>query len=141
MKKKIKLQNSLSELDLLNKELKKIAGLWKLPQIIIFQINLVLDELFTNTVSYGYSDDSVHEVLITIDYKSDRILLTMVDDGMAFNPAEKRNYDTTLPPAQREPGGLGILLVQKYIDELSYTRRDGKNITTLIKRVDKDNDS
>lgn len=141
MKVKIKLQNSLSELDLLNKELKRIAEWWKLSQKIIFQINLVLDELFTNTVSYGYSDDSVHEVLITIDYNADRILLTMVDDGMAFNPAEKRNYDTKLPPTQREPGGLGILLVQKYIDELSYTRRDGKNITTLIKMVDKNNNS
>lgn len=139
MKVEIKLQNSLSELDQLNKELKKIAEWWKLPQKIIYQTNLVLDELFTNIVSYGYSDDSVHEVLITIDYNGDRILLTMVDDGMVFNPAEKSKYDTTLPPAQREPGGLGILLVQKYIDELSYTRRDGKNITTLIKRVDKDN--
>ena len=141
MRVKIRLQNSLSELDLLNKELKKIGEWWKLSQKIILQINLVLDELFTNTVSYGYSDDSVHEVLITIDYKADRILLTMVDDGMAFNPAEKRNYDTKLPLTQREPGGLGILLVQNYIDELSYTRRDGKNITTLIKRVDKNNNS
>lgn len=138
MKAKIKLHNSLSELDLLNKELEKVAEWWKLPQKIMFQVNLVLDELFTNIVSYGYSDESAHEILVTIDFKGDRILLTIVDDGMAFNPAEKRNYDTTIPPAQREPGGLGILLVHKYTDEISYARRDGKNIITLIKKVDKE---
>ncbi len=141
MKVKIKLQNSLSELDQLNKELERIAERWNLSQKVMFQVNLVLDELFTNTVSYGYSDDSAHEILITIDYQDDRIRLTMVDDGMAFNPAEKRNYETTMVPTQREPGGLGILLVQKYTDEISYARRDGKNIITLIKKIDKETGS
>lgn len=141
MKAKITLQNSLSELELMNKELERIGECWKLPQKVMFQVNLVLDELFTNTVSYGYKDDSAHEILITIDYQGDRILLTMVDDGRAFNPAEKRKYDTTIPPAQREPGGLGILLVQKYTDQISYARREGKNIITLIKNVGKETGS
>ena len=133
----IKLHNSLSELDSLSEKLRELGETWHLPDKIIHQINLVLDELFTNTVTYGYSDDLDHIISISFDYDTDQIFIKMVDDGHNFDPTEQEEPDMSLTPEERELGGLGIFLVHKYIDEITHAYKDGNNIIHMVKKLHK----
>lgn len=133
----IKLHNSLSELESLSEKLRKMGETWHLPDRIIHQINLVLDELFTNTVTYGYSDDLDHIISISFQYNNDQIFIKMVDDGHNFDPTEQKEPDMSLPPEERQLGGLGIFLVHKYIDEITHTNKDGSNIIHMVKKLNK----
>ena len=55
------------------------------------------------------------------------------DHGIPYNPLEKADPDVTLPAHKRKIGGLGIFMVKKVMDELSYEYKDGQNIMTIRK--------
>ncbi|MEA2114828.1 MAG: ATP-binding protein [Thermodesulfobacteriota bacterium] len=129
------LRNSLSELDRLSEQLRLAGQRWKLFEKTIFQINLVLDELFTNIVNYGFDDTSDHSIVISLEYDGERMQITMTDDGHAFDITQADNPELDISPDQKDVGGLGIFLVRQYVDEISYKRDNGKNIIKLIKII------
>lgn len=129
------LRNSLSELDRLSEQLRLAGQQWKLSEKTIFQINLVLDELFTNIVSYGFDDTLDHSIVISLEYDGERMQITMTDDGHAFDITQADNPELDISPDQKDVGGLGIFLVRQYVDEISYKRDNGKNIIKLIKII------
>ena len=103
---------------------------------LLFQIRLVLEEVGTNIVKYGYDEESEREKEIHITLTSRQRALTMeiVDDGKPFDPlsdAPAPDLDSALE--DRPIGGLGVYLVRELVDEVYYRRDDGKNKLTLIK--------
>lgn len=100
----------------------------------ITNINLSLDELVTNVISYGYDDDKAHEIHISLRERDDGALVVeIVDDGAPFDPfteATEPNVHAVLE--QRPIGGLGVYLVKSLIDHVHYERRDGHNRITLV---------
>ena len=129
------LRNSLSELDRLSEQLSLAGQRWKLSEKTIFQINLVLDELFTNIVSYGFDDTLDHSIVISLEYDGERMQITMTDDGHAFDINQADNPELDISPDQKDVGGLGIFLVRQYVDDISYKREKGKNIIKLTKII------
>ena len=77
-------------------------------------VNLVIEEMVTNTLKFGYNDDAVHEILLRLEILAQRVLLTLEDDAHEFNPIEAPPPDINLPAEQRTPGGLGIHLVRQF---------------------------
>ena len=63
-------------------------------------------------------------------------MIEILDDGRPFNPFAQATPDTTLPLEARRVGGLGIHLVQKVMDEVSYERRIDKNLVKLVKSIE-----
>ena len=61
------------------------------------------------------------------------VRLVLSDDGKPFDPLAQRDPDTTLSAAEREIGGLGILIVKKTMSPVTYRRRNGNNILTMGK--------
>ena len=61
------------------------------------------------------------------------IIITFIDRGMPFNPWENRDPDTSLDADEREVGGLGIFLVKKTMDDVSYEYRAGQNVLSIKK--------
>lgn len=129
------LENSLSELNRLSEMLDKIGEQWQLPGKALLQLNLVLDELFTNVVSYGFEKESTHQVRFTIQFHADEVQITMCDDGKPFDPTLPANPDFKLPIEDKEIGGLGIFLIRQYTDEVDYKREHEQNIVTLTKKI------
>ena len=129
------LRNSLSELDRLSEQLSLAGQRWKLSEKTILQINLVLDELFTNIVSYGFDDTLDHSIVISLEYDGERMQITMTDDGHAFDINQADNPELDISPDQKDVGGLGIFLVRQYVDDISYKRDNGKNIIKLTKII------
>jgi anti-sigma regulatory factor (Ser/Thr protein kinase) len=94
---------------------------------------LVIEELVTNCVKYGGA--SAGEVEVEMQVKDGRLTMVVTDQGPPFNPLEWPAPDTSLPPEQREVGGLGLHLLRTLSDEMSYERREEQNRVTIVKKV------
>lgn len=130
-----KLDNKLSELDRLSELLNTIGEQWSLSSSVVLQINLVLDELFTNLVCYGLEEGSEEQITITLNYEIDRIKIILSDAGKAFDPTIPQDPDLDVPLDEKEVGGLGIFLVRQYTDNIDYRRENDRNIVTLTKKI------
>lgn len=96
--------------------------------------SVVVEEMVLNIVDYSHSEYLDIEILR--DEKS--ITLRIHDAGTPFNPLEREMPDLTLPMEKRPIGGLGIFMVIKYMDSITYDYAGGENILTLIKNLTKD---
>ena len=107
------------------------------PKHLHMQLNLVLEEWLVNIVSYAFSDgdDTVHEIELRLWQGEKEIKIEIIDDGMAFDPVNKSDPDTSLPIEEREIGGLGIMFIKNSVDEFSYARENDLNIVTMIKNL------
>ena len=101
-----------------------------------FQIDMAIDELYTNVASYAYpSGKGDLTVRFEADKASRTIRVTFEDRGIPYNPLEKEDPDVTLPAEKRQIGGLGIFMVKKMMDGMYYEYNDGKNILTIEKKI------
>ena len=67
---------------------------------------------------------------------SDRLAtITFLDGGVPFDPLKKADPDVTLSAEERQVGGLGIFLVKKTMDDMTYRFEDGKNVLTIYKHI------
>jgi sigma-B regulation protein RsbU (phosphoserine phosphatase) len=131
----LRLQNQLKELDRIVALLELLGDEWTIPQRTVMELNLILEELFTNVVFYAYDDGQEHEILLTFNKLSaSKLEITLEDDGREFNLLEKdTSENVTHGIEERKIGGLGIHFVKQLVDEIRYQRRDGKNIVILIR--------
>ena len=100
------------------------------------QINVAVEELFVNISLYAYpsgSGSATISISVLDDPKTAEI--TLIDSGVPFDPLEKEEPDISLNAKEREIGGLGIYMVRKTMDELTYENVDGCNITTIRKKM------
>lgn len=101
----------------------------------IFNINLSLDELLTNTINYGYDDNEEHVIIINMYLAVSEIVIQVQDDGKPFNPLDMPDPDLNRDLDERPAGGLGIYLVRTMMDQVEYERRGNQNIITMRKRI------
>ena len=113
--------------------LKKFCAENGLPDKILFDLNLSLDELVTNIISYGFDDTEEHDINITIEKIDDGVEIKLVDDGAEFNPLNEHDPKIGAALEEMEVGGLGIYFVKNKMDEIHYERQLGKNILKLKK--------
>ena len=102
----------------------------------VFQINLVLDELISNVINYGYPKEENREIYLKyIIDENNKLILEIRDDGIPFNILEMKEVDVSLGIDERPVGGLGIHLVKNIMDEIEYERKNKQNILTLKKEL------
>ena len=94
---------------------------------------MALDELITNVVSYGFQDGAAGEVHLHVELSPRRLAITVSDGGVPFDPLAQPEPDTTAPVETRAIGGLGILLVRKMMDDVTYQRSGTRNVVTFMK--------
>ena len=103
----------------------------------MLEINIALDELFTNIISYGFRDDLEHLVKIQIMRENCTLTLCVEDDGIPFNPLKAKDIELPCDIEDYKIGGLGLHLVKKLMDQVCYERCEGKNKLTLKKEIEK----
>ena len=99
------------------------------------QLNLALEEAVANVVNYAYPEGTDGTVDIDAKRKGNSISFVISDSGKAFDPTARENVDISAGVRERPVGGLGIHLIRKIMDTVSYERRDGKNILTITKNI------
>lgn len=106
----------------------------KLDESVSFAINLAVEELFTNMVKYRA--DNPNDILIELSKVDNNAIVTLIDyEAELYDIKQAKTYDPTQPLENRKPGGMGIHLVKKFIDEIDYEYQDGTSKITLIKNV------
>lgn len=96
---------------------------------------LAIEELVTNSMKYGYDDGAEHTIEIVFTVEGATLTVTVIDDGRPFDPLAAPEPDLDVPVEERGAGGLGIFLLRKMADAMSYERRDGTNRVTLSRRL------
>jgi anti-sigma regulatory factor (Ser/Thr protein kinase) len=129
------LKSKLSELKTLCRHLEDCGNMMELPQKCLLQINLGLDELFTNIISYGFEDESEHQIKFTLAKAEETLVVQVEDDGIPFNPLDAAGPGVVRDLDSINIGGLGIHLVKKVMDDIDYQRVEGKNKIILKKCV------
>ncbi len=115
--------------------LERIALSWKLTPRQLFEINLILEELCTNYIEHAGGDEK-SSLEINLSSDSSNLAITVKDNGPPFNPTKVAVPDFNLPIDQRSAGGIGLHLVRQYTDEILYSRKNGKNITRMKKKLE-----
>ena len=106
------------------------------PLKVQMQLDVAIDEIFGNIAYYAYGKGSGNATIqIEMEENPPKITLTFIDPGIPYHTLESKDPYITLYFEDREIGGLGIFLVKKTMDELSYEYVDGQNILTMKKEL------
>lgn len=107
----------------------------KIGVAIVNDINVALDEVLTNIVSYAYSPGEQAEILVRLAIIGSEIVAEIEDGGRPFDPLQAPPPDLSKPLRDRKVGGLGIHFIRSLMDEVSYQRIDGRNRLRLSKKL------
>ncbi len=108
------------------------------PMRVMLEIDVAAEEIFVNVASYAYTS-GIGSVAIEVNFeeKPKAVAIRFIDSGIPYNPLEKEDPDVTLPAEKRGIGGLGVFMVKKSMDEVTYEYKDGKNHLTIRKFFDR----
>lgn len=106
-----------------------------LPPAVRRSLHVALDELLSNILVHGFAGRDGGQITVEAVLRTDRVCVTLTDDGGPFDPLAMAAPDTTLTTQARRIGGLGIHLVRQMMDEVSYQRRADRNVVVLAKRL------
>ena len=126
-------KNDLIEIQRLVQTIVTFGKTYHLSREIIHDLNLVLEEVLSNTILYGYEDTHEHQIDVQISIQQQTLMVQIKDDGKPFNPLEAPEPDIEKPIEERKIGGLGIYLVRRLMDVLTYKREGGKNVLVMKK--------
>ena len=99
-------------------------------------IEVCVEEIFVNIASYAYSPGSGETIIdCDVDKNTSEVTIVFKDGGTPFNPLEKKDADISPEALLGREGGLGIFMVKKMMDFVSYEYKDGKNILLIRKKV------
>lgn len=118
--------------EFVNKELER----FNCPPKAKAEIDIVIDELFSNIANYAYNPE-VGEATVKVEVEDNPqvVKLTFMDKGIPYNPLAKEDPNTKLSIEERGVGGLGIFMVKKSMDSIDYEYKDGHNILKIKKNI------
>ena len=124
------IENIETVIDFVNGQLEEI----KCPLKAQMQIDIAIDELFGNIAHYAYNPETgPATVRVEVTEEPIAVVITFIDRGVPYDPLKKEDPDITLSAEERAIGGLGIFMVKKTMDEVSYAYWDGQNVLTIRK--------
>ena len=105
------------------------------------RVRLVLDDLLNNIATYAYeglepAGGERQQIELRVELVQSRLVITISDEGVPFNPFGMNAPDVQASLEERDIGGLGIHLVRTVMDEVDYSRRAGRNVVTVTKRLE-----
>lgn len=100
------------------------------------QIDIAIDELFGNIAQYAYNPDiGPATVRVEVTQEPISVVITFIDHGVPYDPLKTAEPDITLSAEERTIGGLGIFMVKKTMDEITYEYKNGQNILRIRKDI------
>ena len=126
---KFKINNDFKELKILNRSIRTFLSSINICSKTIYNVDLILEEMITNIIKYGYNDNDKHKIEVNINVTAKYIRIRIIDDGKEFNPVLSPTPNTDIPIEEMKIGGLGIYIVKNISDNnIKYKRHKNKNI-------------
>ena len=102
----------------------------------IYSLQLAADEAASNIIEHAYEGISDASLFMTCDMREDQIVITMRDTGRSFNPTSVKEPNLKADLSERQIGGLGVYLMRKLMDTVTYETSKTGNLLTMTKRRD-----
>lgn len=131
----IRIYNDMSQIGIVRDALDEFGRELGIPSRALLYLQVALDEVVSNVVKYSWDEKGRHEFLVRITARSDRVDLEVFDDGRQFDPLSAPAPAPSIHQRPR-PGGLGIHLARRLVDDFTYERIDGRNHTMLSKKCE-----
>ena len=104
------------------------------PMKVQMQIVMAVEEIFVNIANYAYAPGTGAAVVrVEVSRDPGSATITFMDQGVPYDPLKKPDPDVALSAEEREIGGLGIFLVKKTMDEMTYEYKDAQNVLKIRK--------
>jgi len=132
----ITIKNRYEDMSIVEERFSEFAKENDLPDPIRQSMSIVLDEMLNNIISYAYQGEREKEIEVNFQLSGKRLIVTIKDAGVPFNPFAWEMPDISESIEEREIGGLGIHMVRSLMDEVSYQRQINKNVVTLFKLIE-----
>lgn len=100
-----------------------------------FNFDLCANEAVTNIISYAYPEIGMHKISLQMNSAGGLVWLEIEDDGIPFNPLKKPQHKQPASLEEARIGGLGVDLIRNFMEECTYTRRNGKNVLKMIAHI------
>lgn len=135
LQRSLTLPNDINTIPQLNEFIDAVCEELEIDMALAMSLNLAMEEAVVNVMDYAYPEGTEGEVDIEAIADETQLHFTISDSGKPFDPTAKEEVDTTLSAEERPIGGLGIHLIRQLMDNISYERKDGKNILRLSKNI------
>lgn len=125
-----RIENIPTVIDFVGEQLDK----YDCPMKARMQIEIAIDELFSNISNYAYNPDvGDATVIVEVEENPLCVIITFIDKGVPYDPLKKADPDILASAEERQIGGLGIYLVKKSMTAITYEYKDGQNILRIKK--------
>jgi serine/threonine-protein kinase RsbW len=135
MTKELRIKNQMSELEKVSQFIDEIGEELGLSMELIMNLNLVMEEMVVNVISYAYPEGTDAEIELLAKSDANELTLVLSDQGKEFDPTKKKDSDMSVNPAERELGGMGIYIVKNLMNKVTYQRLEGRNLLTMTKSI------
>lgn len=131
----ISITNAANELTRVSALADQFAAANQLSSDVTADLHVALDEVLTNIIRYGYTDDRAHEISIQLRVEDGMLVAEIQDDGRPFDPLILPEPDVKAPLRKRRVGGVGIHFVRKLMNDVKYKRIADRNHLVLKRRL------
>ncbi len=131
--KTIVVKNDITEMDRIVEAINQVAKAVECPPVVVHDVTLAMEEIFSNIVFYGFGDELRHDITLVLCIEEEMLTLTLQDEGIPFNPLNVQTGSQDTPFEDRDKGGMGIILAKKLMDRIEYRRERGRNILRMEK--------
>jgi phosphoserine phosphatase RsbU/P len=129
----VAIHNDLSEIAVARDALDRLGSEFDVPARALMHLQVALDEIVSNVVKYSWPDGAKHELLVRMTVSAGGMAVDVFDDGRPFDPREAPEPNALREGQRPRPGGVGIHMTKKLVDNLAYERIDGRNHTRFTK--------
>ena len=125
-------ENIETVIDFVNEQLEALDS----PMKAQIQIDIAIDELFGNIAHYAYNPET-GEATVRVEVVEEplSVIITFIDKGVPYDLLSAADPDTKLSAEDRTAGGMGIFMVKKSMDEITYRYENGSNILSIRKNL------
>ena len=135
MTKELRIKNQMAELEKVSQFIDEIGEELGLSMELIMNLNLVMEEMVVNVISYAYPEGTDAEIELLAKSDANELTLVLSDQGKEFDPTTKKDSDMSVNPAERELGGMGIYIVKNLMNKVTYQRLEGRDLLTMTKSI------
>jgi serine/threonine-protein kinase RsbW len=128
----IRIGNDISEMARVTDLVDRFGADHALSNEVIVALNVSLDEILNNIISYAYEDAGRHDITVRLQLRCGNVEVFVEDDGKPFDPLA---VATPRPRSDESVGGVGLHFVRTLTDQLTYARRDGINQLWFMKKL------
>lgn len=128
---RLTIDSRIDQVHMIGLAIKGICASIPLSEEDSYQVELCIVEAVNNAVEHAYANEAGHEVSVVASFEGGALKLQVLDSGtpMDWESVQKKRENASL----LDEGGRGFMIMESYMDQVSYGQADDKNVLTLVK--------